>query len=355
MLRYYTIIIYTLMIHRFTLLWLLGLLLTLPARLRADGYTPDILRPDYARLTIALPADGDAVPPVCTLVRHAPPAHARAALLYVHGYNDYFFQSALGDTATRRGYAFYAIDLRDYGRSIRPGRDPFYTDDLRDYHADIDSALAVIRREGYGRVVLMGHSTGGLIAADYVRRHGKRQGIVALALNSPFLDWNFGWAMKRIAIPAVGFLGRLWPRWKVQGEGSDNYARTLLAGQQGEWTYDTLWKKPHGWPKRAGWLGAVTRAQRRVRRGGITCPVLVLSSDSSTVDGACWDERYLHSDIVLSVSDIQRRGAKLGCHVERAVVPGGMHDLLLSRRPARDQAYALFFDFFDRVTAPGVP
>ena len=121
------------MIHRFTLLWLLGLLLTLPARLRADGYTPDILRPDYARLTIALPADGDAVPPVCTLVRHAPPAHARAALLYVHGYNDYFFQSALGDTATRRGYAFYAIDLRDYGRSIRPGRDPFYTDDLRDY------------------------------------------------------------------------------------------------------------------------------------------------------------------------------------------------------------------------------
>lgn len=253
------------MIHRFTLLWLLGLLLTLPARLRADGYTPDILRPDYARLTIALPADGDAVPPVCTLVRHAPPAHARAALLYVHGYNDYFFQSALGDTATRRGYAFYAIDLRDYGRSIRPGRDPFYTDDLRDYHADIDSALAVIRREGYGRVVLMGHSTGGLIAADYVRRHGKWQGIVALALNSPFLDWNFGWAMKRIAIPAVGFLGRLWPRWKVQGEGGDNYARTLLAGQQGEWTYDTLWKKPHGWPKRAGWLGAVTRAQRRVR------------------------------------------------------------------------------------------
>lgn len=334
---------------------LVALLLAAPAPLAADGYAPDILGPAYAQRTIALPPDGGAVPPVCTLVRHTPPTHARAALLYVHGYNDYFFQAALGDTATRRGYAFFAIDLRDYGRSIRPGRDPFYTDDLRSYHTDLDSALAAIRREGYGPVVLMGHSTGGLIAADYVRLHGRRQGIRALALNSPFLDWNFGWALRRVAIPVVGWLGRLWPRWKVQGEGGTNYARSLLAGERGEWRYDTLWKKPHGWAKRAGWLGAVTRAQRRVGRGSIACPVLVLSSDSSLRDGDEWDDRYLRTDIVLSVTDIQRRGARLGPDVERATVRGGMHDLILSRRPARDSAYALLFDFLDRHTAGAAP
>ena len=313
------------------LLPLVALLLAAPAPLAADGYAPDILGPAYAQRTIALPPDGGAVPPVCTLVRHTPPTHACAALLYVHGYNDYFFQAALGDTATRRGYAFFAIDLRDYGRSIRPGRDPFYTDDLRSYHTDLDSALAAIRLEGYGPVVLMGHSTGGLIAADYVRLHGRRQGIRALALNSPFLDWNFGWALRRVAIPVVSWLGRLWPRWKVQGEGGANYARSLLAGEP------------------------VTRAQRRVGRGSIACPVLVLSSDSSLRDGDEWDDRYLRTDIVLSVTDIQRRGARLGPDVERATVRGGMHDLILSRRPARDSAYALLFDFLDRHTAGAAP
>ena len=141
----------------------------------------------------------------------------------------------------------------------------------------------------------------------------------------------------------------------VQGEGGTNYARSLLAGERGEWRYDTLWKKPHGWAKRAGWLGAVTRAQRRVGRGGIACPVLVLSSDSSLRDGDGWDDRYLRTDIVLSVTDIQRRGARLGSDVERATVRGGMHDLILSRRPARDSAYALLFDFLDRHTAGAAP
>jgi len=129
---------------------LVALLLAAPAPLAADGYAPDILGPAYAQRTIALPPDGGAVPPVCTLVRHTPPTHARAALLYVHGYNDYFFQAALGDTATRRGYAFFAIDLRDYGRSIRPGRDPFYTDRVEDEKFGRVRLYRVGRIEGEG-------------------------------------------------------------------------------------------------------------------------------------------------------------------------------------------------------------
>lgn len=43
----------------------------------------------------------------------------RTAVLYVHGWNDYFFQRHLADYWTRHGYAFHAIDLRRYGRSYR--------------------------------------------------------------------------------------------------------------------------------------------------------------------------------------------------------------------------------------------
>ncbi|MEK8226237.1 alpha/beta hydrolase [Oerskovia sp. M15] len=42
----------------------------------------------------------------------------RRAVLYVHGFVDYFFQAHLGDAFEEHGYAFYAIDLRGYGRSL---------------------------------------------------------------------------------------------------------------------------------------------------------------------------------------------------------------------------------------------
>ena len=326
-------------------LFLLSLLLPLSASLSAQAYRPDVLGPPYESRTFVLAPDGEDTPPVCTLVRRQAPAGATTALLYVHGYNDYFFQSALGDSAAAHGYAFYAIDLHGYGRSIRRGRDPFYAADLRDYHADLDSALAEVRGEGYGRIVLMGHSTGGLIAADYAQERGPRAGLAALVLNSPFLDWNFGPLLERVVIPTVSGLGRLFPRWKVQGEGVDTYARSLLRSERGEWDFDTAWKKPRGWPKRAGWIRAIRKAQQRVRRGRIGCPVLVLMSDTSMVETAEWRDDYLRADIVLSVEDIRRYAARLGPRVTCLAVRGGVHDLILSPRPARDEAYRLLFRF----------
>ena len=285
-------------------LFLLSLLLPLSASLSAQAYRPDVLGPPYESRTFVLAPDGEDTPPVCTLV-----------------------------------------DLHDYGRSIRRGRDPFYAADLRDYHADLDSALAEVRGEGYGRIVLMGHSTGGLIVADYAQERGPRAGLAALVLNSPFLDWNFGPLLERVVIPTVSGLGRFFPRWKVQGEGVDTYARSLLRSEQGEWDFDTAWKKPRGWPKRAGWIHAIRKAQQRVRRGRIGCPVLVLMSDTSMVETAEWRGDYLRADIVLSVEDIRCYATRLGPRVTCLAVRGGVHDLILSPRPARDEAYRLLFRF----------
>ncbi|MBK8462278.1 MAG: hypothetical protein IPL36_04350 [Nigerium sp.] len=66
----------------------------------------------------ALPEEGD-VPLVGTLVRRQDRslrAHARA-IVHVHGWNDYFFHGHVADFYEAQGVAFYALDLRRYGRS----------------------------------------------------------------------------------------------------------------------------------------------------------------------------------------------------------------------------------------------
>ena len=51
------------------------------------------------------------------------------------------------------GYRFYALDLRKYGRSWLPHQLPNSVRDLREYHADIDAALAVLHAEGCATVL----------------------------------------------------------------------------------------------------------------------------------------------------------------------------------------------------------
>ena len=55
---------------------------------------------------------------VATLVRLRAAAPTRRAVLYLHGFVDYFFQTHLAEFFTERGYDFYALDLRKYGRSL---------------------------------------------------------------------------------------------------------------------------------------------------------------------------------------------------------------------------------------------
>ena len=199
-------------------------------------YTEDILGATYQQQTICMPDDYEGKT-VSTLVRKAEPQTGRRAILYIHGYNDYFFQAQLGDSVVAHGYNFYALDLRKYGRSLLPNQDAFYCRSLDEYFADIDTAIALIQKEGSREIILMGHSTGGLISSYYLAP------VVGLALNSPFLDWNFGWFMESVAIPTVSFLGKFFPDWIIQGTSGDaSYAKSLLQTFKGEWTFDTSLK-----------------------------------------------------------------------------------------------------------------
>lgn len=308
-------------------------------------YSPDVLGDGYLKQTLRMPSDYEGEV-VCTLVKKPQLKDVTQAVLYIHGYNDYFFQKQLGDSINAHGYNFYALDLRKYGRSILPHQDPFFSKSLTEYFADIDTTLAVVRSEGNERVLLMAHSTGGLITPLFLESKAGTLPVDGLILNSPFLDWNFGWFMEKIVIPTVAFIGKVFPNLTVQGSGVSSYAHSLLKEAKGEWEYDTRWKMTGGHPKKAGWITAIQMGQRKVRKGlKLNCPILVMSSDRSCTETEEWKDEYLSSDIVLDVHDIQKYALRLGNFVTRDTIEGGIHDLILSRKPARDRTYQTIFSW----------
>lgn len=148
-------------------------------------YVPDVLGDGYLRRTFQMPDDYEGKV-VCTLVKKPQLDSVKQAVLYIHGYNDYFFQKQLGDSVNAHGYNFYAMDLRKYGRSILPNQNPFFCKSLKEYFADIDTALATIRSEGNERILLMAHSTGGLITPYYLNSKKGELPVDGLILNSLF-------------------------------------------------------------------------------------------------------------------------------------------------------------------------
>src|SRR6266498_4180257 len=129
------------------------------------GVETDILGSPYERETLDLGSDDEGAV-VATLIRRRADTPTRRAVLYVHGFIDYFFQTHLADFFVARGWDFYAVDLRKYGRSLLPHQTPNFCRDLADYYPELDEAVRLIRdRDGHDTVLLKGHSTGGLIGA----------------------------------------------------------------------------------------------------------------------------------------------------------------------------------------------
>ena len=194
------------------------------AQWRADSL------PGYEQRTLVMKPDysGDVV---ATLVRHLTPQSTKRAVLYVHGYNDYFFQKALGDSIVRHGYSFYALDLRKYGRSILPHQDAFELRDITEYQEELSEALRIMRAEGQTELFLLAHSTGGLITSLFLHDTKNRDSVRALVLNSPFLDFNFSPAQERFVVPLLSTTASLMPNKVISGtsETPDMYAQTLLS------------------------------------------------------------------------------------------------------------------------------
>ncbi|MBO7501315.1 MAG: alpha/beta hydrolase, partial [Fibrobacterales bacterium] len=153
-------------------------------------------------------------------------AAPKANVLYVHGFNDYFFQRELAERLDSAGYAFWAVDLHKYGRSWREGERRGAIDSVEEYFPELDSALAAMRRVHDVPAVLLGHSTGGLVVSCYAASRGRGRGLAAIALNSPFFEMNQNLFVRGIGVPAVSALASLFPGARLPRSGNTNYARS---------------------------------------------------------------------------------------------------------------------------------
>ena len=312
----------------------------------------DVLGAAYEAMTIDLAADASG-PVVATLVRRRATGQASRAVLYVHGYVDYFFQTELADFHLDRGSDFYAIDLRRYGRSIRPGQTPWQMSEISDYDEELDAALEQILADGHDTVTVIAHSTGGLIVgmwlADRAQR-GAETPVDSVVLNSPFLEVNAN-SMMRLGVGAgVELLSRHRPtgRRPLPLPDPGYYGRSIHSSMDGEWDFDLDWKPLRGVQVQIGWLAAIRRAHRRLNHNlGLTCPILSMSS-TGTFRGKEFSDAVYTGDAVLNADRIADMAPRLGHHVTVERIPDGMHDLFLSRPAARAAAYTTMGTWLDR-------
>ncbi|MEV6243672.1 alpha/beta hydrolase [Lentzea sp. NPDC051838] len=288
--------------------------------------------------TTVLPLRGGAV---ATLVRRRAAANDRGAILYVHGFADYFFQEHVAEHYTAQGYDFYAVDLRGYGRSLRDGEVPNYTTDMAVYFEEIDAAIAVVREE-HSRVVLMGHSTGGLTTSLWAHERRSSDLISALVLNSPWLDVVEPPFVRQL----VRLIGQVAPKVKIRANLGDAYGSAIHSSKHGEWDFDLKWKPLAGFPVLAGWIRAILIAQEKVHNGlDVRVPVLVLHSDKSMLNAKQWSEDVSKADAVLDVEGMRKWGPKIGSSVRVVEIKDGMHDLFLSTEPVRVAALDAIDEF----------
>ncbi|GAA4878970.1 alpha/beta hydrolase [Kitasatospora terrestris] len=302
-------------------------------------FRTDILGEPYEAVELPLSPDEEGAVSA-TLVRRLVPGSDKA-VLYVHGYVDYFFQTHLADHFTAAGYSFYALDLRKYGRSLRPHHSPNFIRDLAAYDEELDEAARVIRElDGHRTLVVNGHSTGGLVTALWANRRAGRGIVDGLFLNSPFLSMPAAPAVRTLGAPAVEAIGRLSATRKLPTTLNPHYVHSLHREHRGAWEFDLTLKPAEGFPLYAGWLAAIQRGHRQVRRGlAVDCPILLMASTAS-IATTKWHPTLHTADAVLRADDIAALGPRLGRHVTVVRIEGGVHDLVLSGEQARDQVFA---------------
>ncbi|MBJ9372877.1 MULTISPECIES: alpha/beta hydrolase [Acinetobacter] len=305
-------------------------------------YQADILGAGYEQLTLNFPDDYDGKV-TATLVRKQAAQSTQKAVLYIHGFIDYFFQTEMAEQFNQHGYDFYALDLRKYGRSHLPHQKYYYVLNLSEYDAEIAQALEIIGQEGHTEIVLAGHSTGGLIATLYAAHNPKHPLLHALWCNSPFYDFNMPSWKKKLALPRLSALGKHLPNLKFPSELNKWYVTSLHQDLQGEWNFSLEWKKKT-YPKvYLSFVHAIFEAQKEIHHGvRLNIPSLIMHSHKTTYPKK-FNQDAQSTDVILEVKDIIKYANKIQGDVNVMTIQNGLHDLVLSAPPVRAEVYQQLF------------
>lgn len=226
-------------------------------------------------------------------------------------------------------YQVYPIDVKPYDK---------------DFHATLieypygSSPRAVAHEPNPRGIILYAHGYN-----DYFFQ----EELAALVLNSPFLDYKNSWFVRNVAFPVFSDIALLLPDVPAPKQEAPKYNISLLKSEKGEWEFNRELKSDE-WPQQYfGYLRATTRGIKWIHAGmQIKAPVLMMRS-GCTVNTVKWDDDYMRCDCMLDVNLLEKWAPKLGPDVTTVTITDGMHDLFLSRKDVRDNAYRTMFEFLN--------
>jgi alpha-beta hydrolase superfamily lysophospholipase len=283
---------------------------------------------------------------VATLIKSKANTGNRKSVLYIHGFVDYFFHPHVAQKFNDNGFDFYALDLRKYGRSLLKHQHACYCKSLDEYYEEISYSIKQINKISGQKVVLTGHSTGGLIVSRYANDGEEKNLVSGLILNSPFLEMN----TSKIELDGLKFvhkwLMKLLPQYAIaQKQMPEAYVKSLHKNYNGEWDFNLTWKPLLGFPAYFIWLKTIIYNQDKLKASSnIQVPVWLIHSSKSFLpkkNSAGVDT----ADIILNVEHMKQIGPKLGSKVTLLEVKDAMHDVFLSKVASRNYAFDKMFEW----------
>ncbi|MBV8346055.1 MAG: alpha/beta hydrolase [Mycolicibacterium sp.] len=320
-------------------------------------WQPDVLG-GYWQCTLRLGRDPDGEGGiVATLIRRGrAQSSARHAVLVVHGFTDYFFNTELADHLAARGFVVYGIDLHKCGRSWREGQTQHFTTDLKRYDTELDWALATIAEEaGDPHILVYGHSAGGLIVPLWLDR--RRRGVPkpgrasGLVLNSPWFDLQGPAILRGAGTAAILALAQLRSKRAIPLPHEPRYGESLHRDFGGDFDYNLDWKPIGGFPVTFGWINAIRRGHAKLHhRLDVGVPNLILRSDHS-IPGSSDPVTAQRGDAVLDVTQIARWAGCVGNCTTIVPIADAKHDVFLSMPGPREAAYRELAAWLDSYIA----
>lgn len=323
-----------------------------------DPWKPDSVLEGYQQATVHLGEDAEGEI-VATFVRKDPSKLTlqerrrrwhfsvrghRLAIMYVHGWNDYFYRRHASEYWESLGIPFYAVDLRKFGRSYRPYQTPGYIEDLHEYRLEFNALRdQIVKEQGKDvRILMIAHSQGGLSASLWVNTEHPHH-VEALALNSPWLELQGNRMFRLLSTPVVQMYRLRGGKTVMPMRDPGFYARCIKRSTGGEWDYlDHPLNPGVEFLTRAGWMQAIYNGQDEIAKNlDIQIPVLVCTSDKSMMLQSTWDEGMREADSVLDITAIRQAALHLGDVVALATIRGGLHDLSMSKPAARRKYFRI--------------
>ena len=293
-----------------------------------------------------IPLDDDYEGTVSAKVDFYEVEDASTAVVYVHGYMDYFFQNHLADFFIDKGISFYAVELRKYGSSIQKHQHKNFCKNIREYYEELTFVLKKAQAKGHESIILHGHSTGGLIATHYLLYAQDKALVSAAVLNSPFFAFNTSETLKNI-LSLVTPLGKFLPYLPFTRLPS-LYTESLHKDYKGRWDFNLTYKPVPSFVSYLGWMHAIENAQKEIHKGSIDkIPALILHSERSYYKST-WSEEAVHADAVLNVKDIAYYAEKIYQDVSVVSVADALHDIVLSADPVIDRYFSEISQWLDQ-------